>query len=78
MAGASQVYAAEGTVRRLFPGEPRVEIEHGDIEGLMPAMRMEFEWAAEGLPTLRVGQRLAFGVRHEKGRYRVVRARLLP
>ena len=35
-------YQATGVVKRLDPKLPAIEIDHGDIEGLMPAMQMEF------------------------------------
>jgi Cu/Ag efflux protein CusF len=33
-----------GVVKALYPNAkaPAIEIDHGDIEGLMPAMQMEF------------------------------------
>lgn len=38
---ASQ-YKAAGVVKALDPKGPAIEIDHGDVEGLMPAMQMEF------------------------------------
>jgi len=35
-------YQGVGVVKSLNPKAPAVEIDHGDIEGLMPAMQMEF------------------------------------
>jgi Cu/Ag efflux protein CusF len=37
-------YAAVGVVKKLYPNPkaPAIEIDHGDVEGLMPAMQMEF------------------------------------
>ena len=35
-------YQATGVVKSLNPSLPSIEIEHGDIQGLMPAMRMDF------------------------------------
>src|SRR5262245_1730688 len=35
-------YQGVGVVKSINPKEPAIEIDHGDIEGLMPAMQMEF------------------------------------
>src|SRR5690349_4939462 len=37
-------YHAVGVVKKVFtnPKAPAIEIDHGDIDGLMPAMQMEF------------------------------------
>lgn len=37
-------YPAVGVVKKLYPNPkaPAIEIDHGDVEGLMPAMQMEF------------------------------------
>ena len=39
---ATNHYKATGVVKALNPKGPAIEINHGDIEGLMPAMQMEF------------------------------------
>ena len=38
----SNLYHGEGVVISLNPKAPAIEINHGDIEGLMPGMQMEF------------------------------------
>lgn len=40
----SNSYHGEGVVKKVFtnPKAPAIEIDHGDIDGLMPAMQMEF------------------------------------
>jgi Cu/Ag efflux protein CusF len=38
----SNQYKAAGVVKALDPKGPAIEIDHGDVEGLMPAMQMEF------------------------------------
>jgi Cu/Ag efflux protein CusF len=38
----STSYQATGVVKSLNAALPSIEIEHGDIEGLMPAMKMDF------------------------------------
>lgn len=37
-------YHGVGVVKKIFPNPkaPAIEIDHGDIDGLMPAMEMEF------------------------------------
>ena len=39
---ATNQYKATGVVKALNPKGPAIEIDHGDVEGLMPAMQMEF------------------------------------
>ena len=39
---ATNQYKAAGVVKALNPKGPAIEIDHGDVEGLMPAMQMEF------------------------------------
>ena len=38
----SNSYQGVGVVKSIDLKEPAIEIDHGDIEGLMPAMQMEF------------------------------------
>ena len=38
----SNQYKAAGVVKALNSKGPAIEIDHGDVEGLMPAMQMEF------------------------------------
>ena len=41
---ATNTYHGAGVVKAVFtnPKAPAIEIDHGEIEGLMPAMQMEF------------------------------------
>jgi Cu/Ag efflux protein CusF len=41
---ATNTYHGAGVVKGVFtnPKAPAIEIDHGDIDGLMPAMQMEF------------------------------------
>src|SRR5688500_20368483 len=39
---APRSYPGVGTVKAINQKAPSIEIAHGDIEGLMPAMQMEF------------------------------------
>lgn len=40
----TNLYHGAGVVKAIFtnPKAPAIEIDHGDIDGLMPAMQMEF------------------------------------
>lgn len=67
-------YHGVGVVKKLFPNPkaPAIEIDHGDIEGLMPAMQMEF---AVTDPTLlsgiAVNDRIDFTIETAAGQMRV-------
>ena len=39
---ATNRYTGEGKVIAMDPKRPSIEIDHGEIKGLMPAMKMEF------------------------------------
>src|SRR5215203_1699403 len=39
---ATNLYQGVGVVKSINPKAPAIEIDHGDIDGLMPAMQMEF------------------------------------
>jgi Cu/Ag efflux protein CusF len=41
---AKNTYQGSGVVKAVYtnPKAPAIEIDHGDIDGLMPAMQMEF------------------------------------
>src|SRR5262245_21824542 len=57
-----------GTVKALNLKGPTIEIDHGDIEGLMPAMQMEFSVKnAAMLNGLSVGDRIDFEVTNSVG-----------
>jgi len=67
--GAGPVYDASGVVRAVRAEERLVTIEHGDIEGLMPAMTMSFDVAdAALLDGIEPGQYVEFrlSLRDEK------------
>ena len=69
---AARSYAAVGTVKALNPKAPSIEINHGDIEGLMPAMQMEFEVSdASLLNGLQVNDQIDFTVEDHTGIMRV-------
>ena len=57
-----------GTVKALDLKRPTIEIDHGDIEGLMPAMQMEFSVKnAAILNGVSVGDRIEFEVTNSVG-----------
>jgi protein SCO1/2 len=61
-------YPGAGTVKAINPKAPSIEIDHGDIEGLMPAMQMEFEVSdASLLNGLQVNDRIDFTIEDRTG-----------
>ena len=61
-----------GTVKAINPKAPSIEIAHGDIEGLMPAMQMEFDVSdAALLNGLQVNDRIDFTIEDRTGIMRV-------
>lgn len=71
--GAGDEWSASGVVREVFADEGQVKIEHGDIEGLMPAMTMSFDVApAVSLEDLEPGQFVEFRLRKDGTRYEIV------
>ena len=70
---ATRTYNGAGTVKALNPKAPSIEIDHGDIEGLMPAMQMEFE-VSDGalLNGLAVNDRIDFTIEDRTGTMRVI------
>ncbi|HXQ74796.1 MAG TPA: copper-binding protein [Pyrinomonadaceae bacterium] len=69
----SNQYKAEGVVKAVNPKGPAIEIDHGDIEGLMPAMQMEFPVTdANLLNGLAVNDRIDFTVENATDGMKVV------
>ena len=65
---ATRSYPGAGTVKAINPKAPSIEIDHGDIEGLMPAMQMEFEVSdASLLNGLQVNDRIDFTIEDRTG-----------
>ena len=65
-------YPGVGTVKAINPKAPSIEIDHGDIEGLMPAMQMEFEVSdAALLNGLQVNDQIEFTIEDRTGIMRV-------
>ena len=69
---ATRSYPGVGTVKSLNPKAPSIEIAHGDIEGLMPAMQMEFDVSdAALLNGLHVNDQIDFTIEDRTGIMRV-------
>ena len=61
-------YPGVGVVKAINPKAPSIEIDHGDIEGLMPAMQMEFEVSdAALLNGLQVNDQIDFTIEDRTG-----------
>ena len=74
---AADDWEATGVVREVHAAEGRVKIEHGDIEGLMPAMTMDFEVADPALlEGVLPGHFVEFQLRRGEGRFEVVGLRV--
>ena len=70
---ATRSYPRVGTVKAVDPKAPSIEIDHGDIEGLMPAMQMEFEVSdASLLNGIAVNDRIDFTIEDRTGVMRVI------
>ena len=65
---APRDYAGVGVVKALDPKASSIMINHGDIEGLMPAMEMEFHVSdAALLNGLRVNDQIDFTIQDRTG-----------
>jgi Cu/Ag efflux protein CusF len=65
-------YQGEGVVKGLNPKQPAIEIDHGEIVGLMPAMQMEFPVTETALLNgLAVNDRIDFTVENGTGEMKV-------
>jgi protein SCO1 len=72
--GPDDTFEATGVVRGVRAEEGQVTIEHGDIEGLMPAMTMSFDVADPAvLEGLEPGQYVEFRLRRSEGRFEIDR-----
>ena len=66
-------YKAVGVVKALNPKGPAIEIDHGDVEGLMPAMQMEFPVTdANLLNGLAVNDRIDFTIENATDGMKVI------
>lgn len=68
----SRGHPGVGVVKAIDPKAPSIEIDHGDIEGLMPAMQMEFEVTDPALLNgIAVNDQIDFTVEDHAGTMRV-------
>jgi len=68
----SNSYHGEGVVTAVNPKAPAIEINHGDIEGLMPGMQMEFPVTDVNiLNGIAVNDRIDFTIETNAGDMRV-------
>lgn len=68
-------YNAVGVVKKLFPNPkaPAIEIDHDDVEGLMPAMQMEFPVTdASLLNGIAVNDQIDFTIETVAGQMKVI------
>jgi Cu/Ag efflux protein CusF len=69
----TNAYKGVGIVKRLDTTLPGIEIDHGDIEGLMPAMQMEFPVTDVALLRgLAVNDQIDFTIESNAGEMRVI------
>lgn len=69
---ATNSYTGVGVVKSINPKAPAIEIDHGDIDGLMPAMQMEFPVTdASLLNGIAVNDRVDFTIEAAKGDMKV-------
>ena len=65
-------YQGVGVVKSINSKQPAIEIDHGDIEGLMPAMQMEFPVSdASLLNGIAVNDRIEFTIVNNAGEMKV-------
>ena len=70
---ASNQYKGVGVVKHINAKPPAIEIDHGDIEGLMPAMQMEFPVTDPNLLNgIAVNDRIDFTIEATKGEMKVI------
>ena len=70
---ATNSYKGVGVVKGInLKGQATIEIDHGDIEGLMPAMQMEFPVTDPSLLNgIAVNDRIDFTIEATKGEMKV-------
>lgn len=70
----TNTYHGAGVVKHVYtnPKAPAIEIDHGDIDGLMPAMQMEFPVTdPKLLDGIAVNDRIDFTIEAAAGQMRV-------
>ncbi len=71
-------FSGTGVVQEVMAADRQVVIEHEDIEGLMPAMTMNFDVLAGALPEgLRAGDRVQFILQRDSKQFRISSLRVL-
>ena len=70
-------WQATGIVDQIFPADFQVSVAHDDIEGLMPAMTMNFYVDAALLPRFEVGQQIEFTLRKRGNAYEITAFRVV-
>ena len=69
---AINTYKGVGVVKSINLKNPAIEIDHGDIDGLMPAMQMEFPVTDPSLlKGIAVNDRIDFTIEAAKGQLKV-------
>jgi Cu/Ag efflux protein CusF len=69
---ATNFYKGVGVVKNISLKPPEIEIDHGDIEGLMPAMQMDFPVTDPNLLNgIAVNDRIDFTIEAAKGQLKV-------
>ena len=69
---ATNLYQGVGVVKSINPKAPAIEIDHGDIDGLMPAMQMEFPVTDSSLLNgIAVNDHIDFTIEAAKGQMKV-------
>lgn len=69
---AVNTYKGVGVVKSINLKNPAIEIDHGDIEGLMPAMQMEFPVTDPNLLNgIAVNDHIDFTIEAAKGEMKV-------
>ena len=67
-------YPAKGVITKIAPEQPSVELNHEDIPGVMPPMRMEFFVTDKKmLEGLKVGDKVDFVLRYKHPTETIVR-----
>jgi Cu(I)/Ag(I) efflux system protein CusF len=77
--GARDVAEGEAIVRAVDVAANRITVDHGDLPGMMKAMRMDFDVADPALLTgLAPGDEIKIEVRHADGRYTLTKIEKQP
>ena len=78
VAVASEIYHGAGTVVSTNPKHPSVELDHEEIVGLMPAMKMEFYVKdASLLSGLQRGDKVSFTIENGVGGLKITEIKKL-